>query len=415
LSTPASKKGRLTLSAIAIALAAYGGLALGFDRLAVWAESDFATYPYRSGESSIRWTLASVFGRSEPTVLLVGPSAIGEDVLYEVLENRLGVRVLSGGIPNATLDDIYLGMDYIRRAYGPAALPEAVVIGLSPRVVANRPRHFGPEPDVDRQRFIIDAIDRYSPLFRVVSTPLGSELQPKSAWERWKARTRFAVGKQQPRSVAALRAAIEAVSGGEAVRIGYQSRIVPFDQPAANRLALTRGLEDGLVGWRPAIHDLLSAVRSPYETMFLTPNSAANIEKQADGWASIYAWNPLDDDRLLRHQFERLTRLLDEHRIEARVVLLPEHPISRRRYRPDYHARYKRYVEGAFGADRVLDLEDILPEDQYHDQIHATYDGARRITEMIADALAAVRLRGVGETAIQYSTRFESTESEPPP
>lgn len=390
-SRPSSSKGRLTFAALAITLSIYAVLYLTLDRLAHWAELDFHTHPYAAGEEPIRWMLPSMFARDEPTVLLAGPSAIGDAILYEDLERRLGMRVLPGALSNGTLDDVHLGLDYVSRAYGPDALPEAVVLGLSPRVVANIPRSFGPERDPSAYAPLIESIDRYSPTFSVVDTALGSALRPKSMLERWQAIVRMRTAKQQPRQRAALGAALEWALGRDPIRTAYQQDLQRFNgsggplAPDALFSAVRAAYDDeGPV----RLADRLAAARSPYYYTFREPVDHALIESQADDWAPVYRWDPVSEDELVRFQLDRLVRFLEEHDIEAVVVLLPEHPISRARYDAGRHAAYRQYIVEAFGAKHVLDLERALPAEQFYDQIHVTYSGAVDVTNVVYDALA---------------------------
>lgn len=161
MSTPGSSKRRVTLGALALALATYGGLALGLGRIAVWAESRFEAYPYRGGEEALRWLMPTMFHR-KPDVLIVGPSAIGEDLRYEVLSQAVGGRVLSAALSNGTIDDVAIGLEYVARVFGPEALPKHVILGMTPRVLANYPRNFGSAREPDAYAPLIRSINKYS-------------------------------------------------------------------------------------------------------------------------------------------------------------------------------------------------------------------------------------------------------------
>ena len=71
-------------------------------------------------------------------MLIVGGSAVRDGMLNEVMSEALGgERVLNGGLSNGSLDEIALGLEYIERVYGPEALPDHIVFGMTKRVLGN--------------------------------------------------------------------------------------------------------------------------------------------------------------------------------------------------------------------------------------------------------------------------------------
>ena len=109
---------RFVISALLLVAIFYVGLSVVLAKIACWAESRFESYPYLAGEEPIRLLLPTVHAANDGGTLLLGPSAIGEDLLYEELERRWGSRVRSGGLSLGTLDSCYLFLAYLEQAYG---------------------------------------------------------------------------------------------------------------------------------------------------------------------------------------------------------------------------------------------------------------------------------------------------------
>jgi hypothetical protein len=387
LSTLASRKRRLTLGALTLALATYGGLALGLGRLAVWAESRFEAYPYRGGEEPIRWLMPTTFSL-KPDVLIVGPSAVGEDLLYEVISRAMGGRVVSAALSNGTLDDISIALEYVERVHGAVALPGHVVLGMTPRVLANFPRNFGPPRWVKVDPFLIELINKYSPEYKVRSEHLGSVLSPKSTPERWSAYYQW-VTKQQNRHRTAVLAAIEYLGDPEPVKIGYQEGLpyftdlrTPMDKTnwrTTVRFVRTLGIREAVRRWLPAY-------RSAYYHSFMKPSSLGTIENQVQLWQPVYGWEPLAEEDMVRFQLRRLRSILGRHDVILTIIHLPEHPLSRAEYNPIFYAQYREMIAEELPEADIIDLWEA-PAEMFYDQIHLTYQGAEWMTDQVASTL----------------------------
>jgi len=387
LSTLVSSKHRLALGALVLAVATYGGLALGLGRLAAWAESQFEAYPYRGGEEPIRWLMPTIFSQT-PDVLIVGPSAIGEDLLYEVLSRALAGRVVTAALSNGTLDDVTIALEYVERVHGADALPDRVVFGMTPRVLANYPRNFGPTRDVDAFAPLIETINTYSPVYSVRSEPFGSVLIPKSASERWSAYRNWAT-KQQNRHRTAVLAAIEYLGDSDPLKIGFQDGLpyftdlrTPLDK--ANWRTSARYVRS--VGIIEATRHWLPAYRSAYFNTFMEPMSSSMIADQVLGWQAVYNWHPLAEEDMARFQLERLRDFLDRHDIGLTVIHLPEHSLNRVGYNPVFYDRYREMIAEELPEAEIVDLWEV-PDDQFFDQVHLTYQGAKWMTSQIAPML----------------------------
>jgi hypothetical protein len=387
LSTLVSRKRRLTLGALTLALATYGGLALGLGRLAVWAESQFEAYPYRGGEEPIRWLMPTTFHQT-PDVLIVGPSAIGEDLRYEIISHAIAGRVVSAALSNGTLDDVSIALEYVERVHGADALPNHVVLGMTPRVLAHYPRNFGPAREVNAYAPFIASINKYSAEYSVRSEQFGSVLRPKSATERWSAYRDWAT-KQQNRHRTAVLAAIEYLGDSEPVKIGFQDGLpyftdlrIPLDK--ANWRASVRYVRS--VGSMEAARRWLPAYRSAYLNSFMEPLPRDFIADQVLGWQEVYDWDPLAEEDMVRFQLGRLRGFLGRHGIGLTVIHLPEHPLSRAKYNPVFYQRYLGLVVEELPEADIIDLREV-PGDQFFDNVHLTYAGALWMTAQILPRL----------------------------
>ena len=389
MSTPASSKVRLVLLSLLLALGSYAGFAAILGRLAVWAEFQFEAYPYDVGEDGMRVLLPGVLGRATPKVMIAGPSAVREGILYEVISQAVGGRVVSAGLSNGTLDDITITLEYVLRVYGREALPQHLILGLTPRVVANLPRSFGPERTLGVHAPLIPTLNRYSPHYAVRSQPLGSVLERKSAWAAWVARWRW-LAKQQPRYRTALLAAVEFMVDDDPLKVGFQAEFPPvanFRTPFSQAdWRITRRYVRA-VGIRTASRHWLPAYRSLYLKNLMPPEPVDTIRRYLETWEVVHAWDPDSEESLVRSQLRRLRDLLAEYGVSLMVLHMPEHPLSRDRYNKDFYHRYTELVAEELPDATILDLWELLPADSFYDNIHLTYLGASAITEVVIRAL----------------------------
>jgi hypothetical protein len=364
---------------------------LGLGRLASWAEARFDAYPYQAGEDPLRWLLPTVFGRDGPTILVVGGSAVREGMLYEVMSRAVGGRVLNGGLSNGTLDEISLGLEYIARVYGEDALPDHIVFGMTKRVLGNFPRSFGPNEDPDAYPPLTRQLDRYSRLYGIQAGELGSSLTQKSVPQALLARFRWWT-KQQPRHRTALAAGAEHLMDPEVVKVGFQDSLPLFDhirRPLSKAdwgttwsWVRSRGIGGAAGFWLPAY-------RSSYYRIFMPPLTAQKTAAAIDRWGPIFAWDPLEEEPMVRYQLRRFEGLLAEHGIGLTLVYVPEHPDSRARYPEGPLDSYRRLIAEEWPDATVIDLWDRLPAEQFYDNIHPTYAGAHIITRAVLESFDA--------------------------
>jgi hypothetical protein len=339
----------------------------------------------------MRLLLPTVHGRAEKGALLLGPSAIGEDFLYEDLERQWGMSVRSGSLSMGTVDDCYLFLSYIERAYGPQALPRRLVLGMQPRVLANLPRLFGSKTNPKAFVFLISFIDRYSTRFRAQMGELGTELVAKTAPEKAVAWLRFYLTKQQPRYRAGVLALIEHSLDPDVLKVGFQQDIPDFSENI--RWPLTRlNIRTTIsfvrdVGPARATRLWLRAYRTAYHGMFVERVSDAEIREIVAHDEMAFAWHPRDEEAMVSMQLDRLARLVERNGIELIVVHLPEYSAVRAGYDPDKFAAYREVLEQRLPTARFVDLWSTIPDELFFDEVHLKYEGARRATNLLVAAL----------------------------
>src|SRR5690606_36940849 len=320
LSMPTSRPyPKLVVCCLIIAGTIYGVSSAALTQIASWAEAEFETYPYLAGEDPLRLLLPTVHGGTDRGSLLLGPSAIGEAFLYEVLEKEWGARVRSGSLSNGTLDDCYLFLSYIEKVYGPQAMPGRVILGIKPRVIANLPRLFGPKADPSATRFLVDLIDRYSLQYKAEQRELGTELVPKTAPEKVKSALRFYLTKQQPRHRAGVLAVIEHAIDPDPLKVGFQRQLPDYADNL--RMPLTRynvqttlsyvlhvGPWDAAMGW-------IRAYRSAYTNMFMEQLGDERIRRIVANAEMGFHWDPREEQAMVDMQLRRFADLVERNDI----------------------------------------------------------------------------------------------------
>ncbi len=339
--------------------------------LARRSERAAATYPWR-GEDYLRYMLPTLFQRDgQDWSIIAGPSEAREDLLHERFEAAFpGVATYQGGLSLGTIDDLLIVLEYLERAYGRGAVPRSLLVGITPRFVANI-TDGGESP-------LVNAINRYSPHFRVERAPNGPRLIEKPFAEGLLSRVRF-LSKQQGRYHAGLCATVlEQLERGSAVP---QNPLLADLGAAPDRLG---------VG---SLAEVLRICRSPYKYHHkrpLTPQMVAGwIGASHSFWYKVHQWDPGADAALVQSRLTRLLEVCGRLGIDLYVVNLPEHPLNRAGYQPGRYQEYLRLVRAAIGQTPFLDLRELLAADEFYDAGHATVRGAIIVTDRTIDFLRA--------------------------
>jgi hypothetical protein len=355
----------------------------GLNALATWAERDLDAYPFMQ-EDWLRYLVPTKFVQDgSGRILLTGPSTVRENLLYERFEAEFpGQVIVQGGISLGTIDDATAALNYIEAAYGSDALPTTVVMGISPRFIANIPD----------DRPLKDGIDSYSPYFSATRSDAGIVLAPKGMAESLLSRARFLLNKAPDRYRTAIFALVSHLLAGNTAsphnddgKSVAQERVDRFfRQPAVRRLfAGTR--------FRRALdHDfteVLAWLASPYKYRLDPPAGVSGLIKWMDGedswWQDVHSWDPRQTAQATRASLERFNALVRKHGMELYVVNMPERDVSRARYRPDIYAAYLELVRNTLDNAHFLDLQEFLRTEEFHDLEHSRYPGSLRLTDRI--------------------------------
>ena len=245
------------------------GSTSAFSTFSRWVESQTEVYPYKD-EDWLRYLLAGLFkDRGQNRIMLVGESAVRENLLYEEFNRAFPtMQTFQGGLSLGTINDVLISLEYIKQVYGRGALPQVLVVGISPRFVANLPE----------TRPFMTGFDLYSPYFGVEETPAGPRLKAKTRWQGWSSWLRFVMFKQQKRYLAAVAALARDYLG--ATQESHQDA-EPARKPLRSLLheplvTLNRMAQRGL----KKLEDFVRRAASPYKYHHLQPMELEGLR----GW-----------------------------------------------------------------------------------------------------------------------------------
>lgn len=388
------RKLRLTIAIFVTGAIVYGITSLFFQGITRWAETRRDVYPYQSGEDPIRYLLPTLMDRpGKRRILLMGPSAAGEGLLYERFDEAFPDKeAYNGALSTATLDDSLLALNYMEKVYGREAMPEILVLGVQLRFVANIPRRFGPVKDRFNFMPLIFSIDHYSTRFSVDrwSSPNRSLLQTKRWYEEAFSFLKFALLKQKPRYQAAAAALLDTALE----RMGYSMaprKSFPYMEKMRNPInqkdmaaILSFSREQGVA---PALRRWLHEFRSPYLTQYLEPMNRDSLlyMLKHPGWDDDHKWNARADEEMVRFQISELVNLAKRNGIRLYVVNLPENTLSRNLYDEGLYPYYLKILTEALGDTPFLDLRMMLRDEEFFDDEHPLLEPATQVTDRVVD------------------------------
>jgi hypothetical protein len=343
------RKLRAVGSATLALLVVYVGVNVALLGLTRAVEVRYGSYPWQN-EDWLRVLLPTLWrGHGQNRILIAGPSEAREDLLYELFDKSFpGQRAFQGGQSQGTFEGLMLTLEYVERVYGRSAVPHTLVLGVTPRFVANIPRGRSP---------LVGAIDRYSPHFRVQNRPDGLLLADKGLLDSLQAMTQFLLFKQPNRYLSAVASVVR--------------RALPEDRRSA---WVARWLQ--IYGSPYKFHRL---PRVPEEGV------RAWMSRPTSFWYAVHQWEPDADAFVIRRQFARLLAFTREHSVRLYVVNLPESVWNREGYRPGCYERYEALVRESLGDTPFLDLRTMLGPDEFYDAGHATLPGALRVSRRVID------------------------------
>ncbi len=375
---------------VALTAAATGGLQV----LSSTVEAGGEVYPYRF-QDWLRYLLPSLWpDHGKPMLLLTGPSTVREDVAVEqVAEAFPDYRVFQGALSLGTLADVMASLEYVERAHGPRALPAMVVLGVSPRFVAEIP---GGRP------FAL-GLERYSTAFRVPGRdPTGFGLEAKPRLAGMVAGTRFLVRQQRQR----YRAAVARLAGD---LVGPSASDAFVASAAGHYLRRSRWVSRSWISRAAEIGPHAVGVRysGPYRYRGLPPMTRAQMERQLDRpgswWHDVHAWDPGPDSTAIHARMASLVEYCERRGIELFVVNLPDLGLSRLRYAPGASARYLALVRAGFAGVPFVNFRCLVGDADFRDTEHVSVAGSRRVTTELLDFLRAARAARTDSSATRVA------------
>ena len=370
MSTQGSRRLRLALSALGAVGLVYLAALAALQGAVRAAESSGTVYPYRQ-EDWLRYLPATLWPDDGRTlILLTGPSTARENLLVEEFATAFpGYRAFQGSLSLGTLADVIVSLEYVGRVHGAGALPDMLVLGVSPRFLAEIP---------DARPFAL-GLDRYSSRFRLAdSAGTESVLEPKSRLEGGLAQLRFLTTHQTGRYRAALAWSVSRLLSSEVGSSALGGLVDRLIGSAPGRLFLPpRAAEIGLAAFA-------AEIVSPYKYRNAARLGDARLAQWLDApdswWKDVHRWDPGPDSIAVRARVRRLLDFAGRHGIDVFVVSLPERSISRTRYAEGFDARFHRFAMAVFEPLPVLDLRCLLDDREFRDAEHASVHGARRTT-----------------------------------
>ncbi len=394
LFTPVFKKPLLAVSAVATGVLLYACIVFGMISVSSGAERELDAFPFKE-EDWLRYLLPSRFtGTDKQRIMLAGPSTVRENLLYRQFEKAFPqYSVYPGGISLGTIDDVTASLEYVEKVYGVDALPDVLVLGVSPRVIGNIPA----------QRPFSLGLDRYSPFYSARNTDSGIELAPKGFIDSIHARLKFLTQKQSGRFRTALLAMLSNwLAEGKAVDLDPNADI---SQRTAQQRLLEKLFKHPLVvriirngRFRRALDfefsQVLAWLISPSKYLL---SERPGIEGLKDWltdpgswWETVHSWNPMETQAQTSARINRLTKFIRMHQIRLMVINLPERDFSRELFDDAYYRAYLDLVRGSLGDVPFLDYREFSSSDEFYDVEHTVYRGSLRLSEEVIRQLKKI-------------------------
>jgi hypothetical protein len=326
-------------------LVAYSGANLAMDRTARWVEEEQDGYLWWREEWMQLFGANNFVGRGSGRVLLTGSSEVREGFLFDEFEAELqGYDVYNNGFSNHTIPTLLIVLQYIEAAYGPSALPQRVVLGVTPLFLLD-------EPSIQRS-YLPRVIDRYSPFFSVDIGSRPARLVHKGWLDSLVARYRY-LTHQSRRYKGALRGVMRAgvLSVSPRMAERYRLRLRPGLVPSIYHHLPPRDQKEHLQALRRALP-------SPPDPIALAPTVRAQ-------WATLQAF-------------------MVEHDVDFYVVNLPQSTFLQDDYYKAMYDDYEQLLRSVVGDVPYLDLARFLRDDEFHDITHPTLAAARRLSRRVA-------------------------------
>ena len=340
------KRLRLIAGASMCVLVAYICANLAMDRLARWVEVEQDGYLWWREEWMQLFDAENYVNRGRNRILLAGSSEVREGFLFDEFEAELpGFDVYNNALSNHTLEMLLIVLQYIETAYGPAAMPQKIVLGVVPTFLLD-------EPSISRS-YLPRVIDRYSPFVSLDVESQPARLIRKGRRGSVTARYRY-LTHQARRYQGALRGVMRA-------------GILSVFPGMADRYWLRLGLVPSIYHHLPPI-DQRAQLQVWRRDLPSPPDPVAMGDTVRAQWAALQAF-------------------LVAHDIDFYVVNLPQSTFLLDDYYKPVYDDYERLLRSVVGDVPFLDLARFLRDDEFRDTTHPNLAAARRVSRRVAQFL----------------------------
>lgn len=331
-----------TLGVVVVVGLLFVGTHLALDAVSRHAERNLGAYLWKQDDFLRLFSPAHHDEQGRGRLMIFGPSEAREALLPEELGHRLRhLKPYQGATSWGTLEELLVTLDYLEKAYGTDAIPEVLLIGITPRFIA----------DIrDGSERFFRGIDGYSPHFKVTGDDHPPALVPKSFFDQFTALIRI-TALQPDRYRRGLFAVLNA-------RFGSDWSIL-----SSNERAMIR----------PGKYREVPADR-------LWAEKAITFDR----WRRVHAWNPEETRGIIEREIGLLLGFANRHRVRLYVVNLPEHSVNRERFQPGRYAAYLDITRRAFKKTPFIDLRESLGDTNFYDEAHVTWQGARKVADTVA-------------------------------
>ena len=377
------------MSALFSAAVLYAGLVIALQALAAWTERDLQAFPFKQ-EDWLRYLLPPHFeARAHGRIMLNGPSTVRENLRYERFEAAFpGYDIYQGGISAGTLEDVTASLEYMEKVYGAQALPTILVLGISPRFIANLP---------DDRPFAL-GLNRYSPYYSAVQEPHRIALRPKPVLDGALARARFLTLKEPER----FRISLLAVAN----HLLWNDEVAPSSETALARALdwlfrtypVARLIE--ALGYPQARKFSFSVIMrwmiSPYKYSLNKPIQYRLMTREEYNkadlnsvWRQTYDWDPTKDAAKTRARLKYFVDFVKRHGIRMLVINLPERDFSRVLFDERNYRAYLDLVRDELDGIEFMNLREFLDTADFYDREHTTPAGSARLSDEIIRRMRA--------------------------
>ena len=355
---------------------------------AAWTERSLHAFPFKQ-EDWLRYLLPSRFdARNHGRIMLTGPSTVRENLRYERFKAAFpGYDIYQGGISLGTLEDVTASLEYIEKVYGASALPTILVLGISPRFIANIP---------DRRPFAL-GLNHYSPYYSAKQEPYRIALQPKPVLEGVLARGRFLISKEPERfRISFLAVANHWLRNNEFALSGESTMALGINWLFKTQL-VARLL--GVMGYWKArgfsFTEILRWMISPYKYSLNPPHQIPVITRDEykpdpnSWWSRVWDWDPRKDEAKTRARLKYFVDFVKRYGIRTVVINLPERDASRVLFYEHNYQAYLDMVRDELDGMEFINLREFSDTVEFYDLEHTTPDGSARLSDEIIHRLQA--------------------------